>query len=97
MIEASGQRKWIVCFDYDGKEKELSSNALTMVLDAAVGVPLNEVTTETNTGAETVIDVSTRGSARGDENNVSWCLIFFKFLQLFITSFCSVSFLLIRL
>lgn len=72
VIKASGQREWIVCFDYDGKEKEVSSNALTIVSDAEAGIPLNEVRAE----AETVSDESANGNVVGDENNVSWCFVF---------------------
>lgn len=63
VIRATGQRRWIVVFDFDGKEKEVTSASLKVATDSAEGIPLNETATGTDTE-------STAGT--GLENNVSF-------------------------
>ena len=41
VIKAEGLHKWIVCFDFDGRSKVVTSRSLKHVTDNA-GIPLNE-------------------------------------------------------
>ena len=63
VIRATGQRKWIVVFDFDGKEKEVTSASLKVATDSAEGIPLNETAIGTDTEST---------AATGLENNVSF-------------------------
>ena len=65
VIRASGQRKWIVVFDFDGKEKEVASASLKKVSDESTGVPLNETRGAGSDVESAVADVE------GLQNNVS--------------------------